>query len=103
MTAIQNQIHRLSQLQSIAEDEPLNVDQPEDGAQLSHQALPNVERPESVAESVPQPDQEPDAVSHQDSQPSVGTDSTENQEIQQFLVCEERSVFNDVDFEVAFR
>ena len=56
-----------------------------------------------MAESVPQPDQEPDAVSHQDSQPSVGTDSTENQEIQQFLVCEERSVFNDVDFEVAFR
>jgi hypothetical protein len=103
LTSLQQQISRMSQLPSIAEDEPVIIDQtatsPDQTDDTSHERV----RLESSAESVPQPDQEPDAVSQQSSQPNPESSDTETQEIQQLLLCEENTAVDDINQEVAFR
>ena len=102
LTSLQQQISRMSQLPSIAEDEPVILDQtatspdPADGT--SHERV----RLESSAESEPQPDQEPDAVSQQSSQPNPESSDAETQEIQQLLLCEESTAFEDLNQDVGF-
>ena len=102
LTSLQQQISRMSQLPSIAEDEPVILDQtatsPDPADDTSHERV----RLESSAESVPQPDQEPDAVSQQSSQPNPESSDAETQEIQQLLLCEESTAFEDLNQDVGF-
>ena len=103
LTSLQQQINRMSQLPSIAEDEPISIDQIATSPEHADDASQERVRLESSAESIPQPDQEPDAVSQQSSQLLPDISDSETQEIQQLLLCEESSAFDDLNQDVAFR
>ena len=103
LTSLQQQINRMSQLPSIAEDEPISIDQIATSPEHADDAPQERVRLESSVESIPQPDQEPDAVSQQSSQPLPDTSDSETQEIQQLLLCEESSAFDDLNHDVVFR
>ena len=103
LTAIQQQINRMNQLPGIAEDEPVTIEPMPVSTDPVEGGSSDLVRLESSADTVPQPDQEPDAVSHQSSQTNLESSDAETHEIQQLLMCEERTAFDDMNQDVAFR
>ena len=103
LTSLQQQISRMNQLPSIAEDEPIIIDPTTASADPTEGDSSERVRLASSAESIQQPDQEPDAVSQQSSQPNLESSETDTQEIQQLLMCEESNAFDDINQDVAFR
>ena len=86
LTTIQQQINRMNQLPSIAEDEPISVEPMPTSADPIEGGSSELVRLESSADTVPQPDQEPDAVSQQSSQTNLETSDADTHEIQQLLM-----------------
>ena len=103
LTTIQQQINRLNQLPSIAEDEPVMLEPLPASADPIEGGSSELVRLESSADTVPQPDQEPDAVSQQSSQTNIESADADTHEIQQLLMCEDRTAFDDLGQDVAFR